>query len=115
MLKIAGKEVLFATSFTLGPDEQATLTPTELPGVTIEITAKKTAAPSSNDFKVTSENNVARMTVPFLDHESFSSAFGLGTSGPGKVTGRVVGQSTGEFMIIHVDAYIERTPNYGAR
>lgn len=115
MLKVAGKEVLFTTSFTLGKGEEAVLTPNETPGIRFEINTTVSAAPTTEDFKIDAKGDYAKMTIPFISENSLSSGFGLGNVGPGTLTGRIIGQGVGDFMVVHMDVYLERTPNYGAR
>jgi hypothetical protein len=116
MLKVNGKEVLFSTSFIIGPGEEALLSPAELRGTKITIHAVEQpdeAAPAA--LKIEGVSGNAKISLPFLNGGGFSGTLEMGMSGKDKVTGRVVGQGFNGAMVVHFAMYLEREANYGLR
>jgi hypothetical protein len=116
MLKVNGKEVLYSTSFIIGPGEEAVLAPPQFQGSKITIHAVQQAdeaAPSP--LKIEGSTGNAKISLPFLNGGAFSGGLEMGMSGKDKVTGRVVGQGFNGAMVVHFAMYIERQPNYAQR
>lgn len=116
MLKVNGKDVLFSTSFIIGPGEEAVLSPAELHGTTLTIHAVEQAGEANaSGLKIEGTSGNAKISLPFLTAGAFSGGLEMGTSGKGKVTGRLVGQGFNGAMLVHFAMYIEREANYGLR
>ncbi|MDB5746365.1 MAG: hypothetical protein JWP72_1213 [Massilia sp.] len=116
MLKVNGKEVLYSTSFIIGPGEEAVLAPAELRGTKITIHAVEQpdgAAPAA--LKIEGVTGNAKISLPFLNGGAFSAVLEMGMSGKDKVSARVVGQGFNGTMVVHFAMYLEREPNYGLR
>ncbi len=116
MLKINNKEVFFSTSFIIGPNEEALLSPAELRGTKITIHATEIEGdPTPSDLKIDGGTGNARISLPFLHGGAFTGNLDLGMWDKDKVTARLVGQGVNGAMIVHFAMYIEREPNYGLR
>lgn len=116
MVKVNGKEVLFSTSFIVGPNEEAVLTPAELRGTSITIHAVEQAADANaSALKIDGSPGNAKITLPFVQSGAFSGALEMGMSGKDKVTGRIVAQGFNGAMIVHFAMYLEREANYAMR
>ena len=115
-MKVNGKEVLYSTSFIIGPGEEALLSPPELRGTKITIHAVEQpdeAAPAA--LKIEGATGNAKISLPFLNGGAFSGRLDLGMSGKDKVSARVVGQGFNGAMVVHFAMYLEREQNYGLR
>ncbi|MFC4931892.1 hypothetical protein [Massilia sp. GCM10023247] len=116
MVKVNGKEVLYSTSFIIGPNEEAVLSPAELKGTSITIHAVEQAADAAQPaLKIDGKPGNAKITLPFLQGGAFSGSLEMGMSGKDKVSGRVVGQGFNGAMLVHFAMYLEREANYGLR
>jgi len=116
MVKINGKEVLFSTSFIIGSNEEAVLSPAELKGTSITIHAVEQAAEATQQaLKLDGKPGNAKISLPFVQNGAFSGALEMGMSGKDKVTGRIVGQGFNGAMVVHFAMYLEREANYALR
>ena len=116
MLKVNGKDVLFSTSFIIGANEEAVLSPAELHGTKLTIHAVEQAAEAApSALKIEGSTGNAKISVPFIQASAFSGSLEMGMSGKDKVTGRLVCQGFNGAMLVHFAMYLEREANYAQR
>jgi len=108
MLKVGGKEVIFSTSFLMGPNDEAILAPPELHGASMRFRASGRAG-NPGDFRNEIVGLEARISMPFMPQGgSFSVGLAqIATAADGRATARLAAQGLGGFMVVYLDVYLE--------
>lgn len=111
MLRINDKQFVFNATALMEPEQVATLTFPEIPGLTFKLQADKAGTPLTSvedNFKQTLENNVITVFFPFLEGgQTISGDYTIETSAGN--LGLLLGASTvGRFMEVQLHGFWTR-------
>jgi len=117
MLKLNGKQRTSSTTFLLPPHEETLLSGPDLGGGSLRFTTFTPSEDSNlnQEMQATLADGVATIKLPLLQQGSFATTVDLQLGDAGKLSARIAGQPVGGHLMVHVDVYLDRGPNFAQR